>query len=678
MSVSRILYCVVLIFFMISCREENSGVGIRAEYFDTTVIPGDNFFQYACGGWVRNNPIQPESSGNGSLNGVMRVNKERVRDIIYEVLDCEHPWNSNNQKICDLYNIFLDSVGRESEGYTPIISMLDRVSSANDRDRLFQIAMEMYIEGVRSFMDVGFAADHMDSRRNILTIRQNGLSLPDRSYYLGNDDRTVMIREKFKEHLIRINMLTGLNNGESVSVMESVMALETRMAKVSYSQVELRDPKKNYNRISVEDFITRFSQMNWTWFFNLISLSEKSVDYVNVSQTLFVNEIGSIFATAPIEQIRDYLRWRVIDSYSYFLNESIYQESFNFHQRVLKGNRQMPTKWQRAVNFVDNVLGDAVGELYVIKYFPQDTKECVSQMVESIKEAFAERISVLDWMDDSTKNRAIVKLNAINVKVGYPDKWRDYSGMKIDKTLSLVENIRTINKFYFWDSVERRVGKPVDRREWRVSPQTVNAYYSRSTNEICIPAGILQHPFFDIQADNAFNYGAIGVVIGHEISHGFDDVGSLFDGNGNLSEWWSSQDREYYIGEVDKLAAYFNSIEILPGLYVDGNLTLGENIADQAGLIFAYRAMQNIAKNDSPILIDGFSSEQRFFMAYAGVWASAYSENEIRRRLVQDPHQIGYWRVNGTLPNIEEWYNAFNVKPADSLYLRPENRIRIW
>ena len=570
----------------------------------------------------------------------------------------------------------MDSVRRNSEGYAPIQPLLDKVAAVSDRSQLLPLSAELMRQGISTAFHVFFEADIMNSRENLLQIYQGGLSLPEKSYYIDEDSVTVSIRDKFREHVVKMFMLCGFSEEQSKENMQAVMRIEKRIAEKSFDNVQQRDPAANYHKFSYDSLKTEYSTLPWDVFFD--SLGIKGVSSVNVAQTEPLKEVAAIFEQEPLEDILAYMQWNVINSTAGELNDELSAQNFDFYGRTLSGAQEQRPRWKRALGVVNATLGEAVGKLYVAKYFPPAAKERMLALVGNLQKALAQRIDAQEWMSDSTKQFAHDKLNSFRVKIGYPDKWKNYDNLIIDPADSYAANCRRISEFMWDDMIARKHNKPVDVDEWYMTPQTVNAYYNPTTNEICFPAGILQYPFFDMDADDAFNYGAIGVVIGHEMTHGFDDQGRRFDKNGNFTDWWTEKDAESFNERTKVIINHFNDIYVLPDMKANGELTVGENIADHGGLTIAMQAFRNATKDTEPLVLDGFTPEQRFYLAYANVWAGNIRDEEIRNRTKSDPHSLSRWRVNGTLPHIEDWYKAFGITADDKLYIPENKRLNIW
>ena len=663
---------------MASCSDKGSDIaslsaGIKQENFDTTASPVNDFYQYACGGWMKNNPLTGEYARFGSFDKLAEDNKKQLNDLIVEIASQKHEPGSVSQKIGDLYNLMMDTARLEKEGIDPIKPDLAKIDGVTDKASLFDVVVDLQLKNVDLYFALYVGADPKNSNVNILQTYQSGYALGERDYYIGDDENSVKIREKYKEHIEKMLLLCGYPESVAKRTVESVMQIETRLAKVAYDKVKERDPLANYHKMSVDSLGAIIPNFDWKNYFSKQGLD---VNELNVSQIEPVQEAVDIFNGTDIEVQKDYLRWKLIDEAASCLNSALDNQNFEFYGKTISGRTEQSPRWKRAEAFVSSSLGEAVGQMYVAKYFPEESKKRMLELVGNLQKTLGHRIERLSWMSDTTKQKALEKLDAFHVKIGYPDKWKDYSSLQITDG-SLWENRCNVVKFRN-DEAVAKAGKPVDKDEWHMTPQTVNAYYNPTTNEICFPAGILQYPFFDMNADDAFNYGAIGVVIGHEMTHGFDDQGSQFDKDGNLNNWWTAADSEAFKARTVVMANFFDSIEVAPGVFANGKFTLGENIADHGGLQIAFEAFKDATANAPLPVKDGFTAEQRFFLAYANVWAGNIREEEILRRTKVDPHSLGRWRVNGALPHIQAWYDAFNVQPSDSLFVSPDKRVEIW
>lgn len=650
--------------------------GIKLENLDTTAVAGDDFYQYACGGWMKNHPLTGEYSHFGSFDKLAEDNREQLRTLITDIAVADNAPGTVAQKIGDLYNIAMDSVARNERGMEPIRPVFERIGALKTHSEVMPLVAELSRKGMPGFFGVYIDADIMDSKQNLVQIYQGGISLGEKEYYLDTDEATTAIREAYKKHIVNLFKLAGLDEAAATKKMGSVMKIETAIAEKSYSAVEQRNPAANYHKMTIEELQNEFKGIDWVTYFNILGIT--NLKELSVSQIPPIKEVARIVSEEPMEDIIAYLQWNLLDGSANELSDDFVDESFDFYGRILSGRKEQQPRWKRAVGVVNGVLGEAVGQMYVEKYFPAAAKERMVNLVKNLQVALGQRIDAQDWMSDSTKVRAHEKLNSFIVKVGYPDKWKDYTGLVIDPAKTYSENLMVANEFFWNDMIARKYGKPVDNTEWYMTPQTVNAYYNPTTNEICFPAGILQYPFFDMNADDAFNYGAIGVVIGHEMTHGFDDQGRQFDKEGNLSDWWAEGDGDKFKAKTQVLVDHFNKIEVLPGLFANGEFTLGENIADHGGLMVSYQAFKNATAEHPLPVKDGFTPEQRFFLAYSTVWAGNIRDEQIRVYTKSDPHSLGRWRVNGTLPHIDAWYEAFDITPDNKLYIPMEERAQVW
>ena len=650
-------------------KEMNSG--IRISNMDTTAVRGTDFYQYACGGWMAAHPLTDEYSRFGSFDMLAENNREQLKGLIGEIAVAQNEQGSIAQKIGDLYNLAMDVEKLNADGMAPIKEDLDKINAINDKAGIIEAMAEL---AGSAYFQFYVGADIMDSKTNIFQLYQGGIGLGEKEYYLEDDDATKKIRDGYKAHLVKMFQLIGQDEMQATKNMEAVMEIETRLAKKSFNAIEQRNPAANYHMFTLDELKKEIPGFDWDAYLNAVGV--KDIASLNVSQVEPVKEAVAIINELPMDKQKAYLQWKLIDSAAGYLSDDFVAQNFEFYGKVMSGKKEDQPRWKKAVSTVNGVLGEAVGQLYVEKYFSAAAKERMVQLVKNLQTALGERIQKLEWMGEDTKAKAIEKLNAFYVKVGYPDKWKDYSSLNIEKD-SYWANIKRAQEFAL-NEMLAKAGKPVDKDEWLMTPQTVNAYYNPTTNEICFPAAILQYPFFDMNADDAFNYGAIGVVIGHEMTHGFDDQGRQFDKDGNLKDWWTAEDAERFNTRAQVMVDFFNKIEVLPGLNANGQLTLGENIADHGGLQIAYQAFKNATK-DAPLAeVDGFTPEQRFFLAYSGVWAGNIRDEQIRVYTKSDPHSLGRWRVNGALPHINAWYEAFGITENDSLYLAPEKRVSIW
>ena len=656
-------------------KEARNTSGIDLANMDTTVSAGQDFFRYACGGWNDAHPLTAEYSRYGTFDQLAENNQKQLRELIEGLASQQNEAGTVAQKIGDLYNIAMDSVARNEQGFAPVKPMLDKIGALTDKSQIIPMSVEMRrFQGIGTYFNYYVYADPKNSALNIFQMGQGGINLGEKEYYLDTDSITENIRNEYKKYIAKLFALAGFSEAEAQQKVADVMEIETSIAKVSRSAAELRNPEANYHKMSYADLKKQIPGIDWDAF--MTGLGIQAPAELNVEQVEPIQEVARLISALPVSKHVSYLEYNLLDAAASCLSDDFVAARFDFYGKVMSGRQVNQPRWKRAVNSVNGMLGELVGEMYVEKYFPAAAKERMLKLVENLRVALGERIDAQEWMSDSTKVRAHEKLDAFRVKVGYPDKWKDYSKLEIKKD-SYWANVCRASEWGFNDMISR-LDKPVDRDEWLMTPQTVNAYYNPSTNEICFPAAILQPPFFNMDADDAANYGAIGVVIGHEMTHGFDDQGRQFDKNGNLTDWWAEGDADRFKERAQVMVDFFNNIEVLPGLKGNGQLTLGENLADHGGLNVAYLAFQNATK-DAPLEVkEGFTPEQRFFIAYATLWAGNIRDEQARVYTKSDPHSLGKWRVNGALPHIQAWYDAFQITPDDSLYVAPENRVNIW
>ena len=655
-------------------KEAKSSSGIDLANMDTTVSAGDDFFRYACGGWNDAHPLTAEYSRYGTFDMLLENSQKQLRELIEGLAAQQHEAGTTAQKIGDLYNLAMDSVRLNEQGAEPIRKCLDEIGAMTEKSQIVPMMTRLAYDGVGTYFQSYVYADPKNSVLNIFQMGQGGINLGEKEYYLDNDSITQNIREQYKNYIVRLFTLAGFGEAEAKQKMADVMEIETAIAKVSFSAVQLRDPEANYHKMSYDELKKTFPEIDWDTFIKGLGIGK--LTEVNVEQIEPIKEVGRLMEALPLSKHIAYLQYNLLDAAANYLSDDFVAARFDFYGKVLSGRQVNQPRWKRAVNSVDGMLGELVGQMYVEKYFPAAAKERMIRLVKNLQAALGERIDAQAWMSDETKARAHEKLATFHVKVGYPDKWKDYSALHIEQDSYWANACRAAA----WNMKDMysRLGKPVDRDEWLMTPQTVNAYYNPSTNEICFPAAILQPPFFNMEADDAVNYGAIGVVIGHEMTHGFDDQGRQFDKDGNLKDWWAEGDADRFKERAQVMVDFFNKIEVLPGLYGNGQLTLGENLADHGGLNVAFLAYQNATKNVPLGVVDGFTPEQRFFLAYATLWAGNIRDEQIRVYTKSDPHSLGKWRVNGALPHIQAWYDAFGITEDDAMYVAPENRVDIW
>ena len=674
----KLLIIMALATMTITGAAQQLRSGINLADLDTSVRPADDFYEYACGGWMKANPLPAAYSRYGSFDRLAEDNNKRINGILKELQENTYPEGTVEQKLSDLYKLAMDSARREKDGLAPVMPIIKRMEAAKTKEQLFAIQLEMMPYGDSELFGAYIGADEKNATQNILNFYQGGLTLGQKDYYVENDEATVKIREAYKKHIVRMFQLFGFKKGVAEKKMKNILKIETALAKVSKSRTEMRDPIANYNKMTLKELDALCPHLQIERQMNAKGIKSQYMQEVVVGQPQFMQAADKIFDTMTAAEYRDVMEWGQIDGSTGYLNDEVRAANFDFYGKVFSGRKEDHPLWRRSTSQVQGVMGEALGRIYVKKYFPASSKERMKTLVENLRIALGERIAAQDWMDDSTKVNALLKLNTFYVKIGYPARWTDLSALKMDAKKSYYANMKECSRFWTAWRINHTAGKPVDRDDWHMTPQTVNAYYNPTTNEICFPAGILQVPFFDPTADDAFNYGAIGVVIGHEMTHGFDDQGRQYDKDGNMHDWWKNEDAKNFTERTDKYAEFFSKIKVLPDLNANGRLTLGENLADHGGLQVAFAAFQNATKRQPLPVIDGLTAAQRFFIAYAGVWAGNITEAEIRNRTKSDPHSLGRWRVNGALPHIDAWYEAFGVKEGSKMYLPKSERLPLW
>ena len=643
--------------------------------FDLTTAPSEDFYQYACGGWMEANPLTPEYARYGIFDQLEKENNEKLKALIEELGSTPQKPGSVGEKIRMMYEMGLDSLKRNADGAAPVMEQLAAINAVSNHKELSAMAGRIHVESASPFFGFYIGADEKNSTMNLLQFYQGGISMSDRDYYLLEDESTVKIRNAYRQYIDRLFVLAGYTAEEAAKAADAVLALETEIAKVSVDRATLRDVHKNYNKVTIKEFTSKYDFLDWNEFFRETGIS-KSTE-LNAGQIPFFEGLTKLLKKTSLEDQKLYLSFKLLNAASSYLSDDFVNANFDFYGRALQGKEELQPRWKSSLAIVNRSLAEAFGQMYVEKYFPASSKEKMIEMVANLQTALGERIEALEWMSEQTKSKAQEKLGTFIVKVGYPDNWKDYTALEI-KNDSYWANICRTNVFAHNDMMEDE-GQPVDRTEWGMSPQTVNAYYNPTTNEICFPAAILQPPFFNPDADDAVNYGGIGVVIGHEMTHGFDDQGRNYDKDGNLSAWWNEEDEEKFNERAQVLVEQYDKIVVLDSLHADGRYTLGENIADQGGLLVSYQAYMNTLKGkDVPADIDGFTYSQRFYIGYANLWAQNLRPQEIMRRTKTDVHSLGKWRVNAALRNIEDFYTAFDIKEGDAMYLAPEERINIW
>ena len=641
--------------------------------FDEAVNLKDNFYQWATGGWQKANPLKPEYSRYGSFDVLRENNEIRINELFEAMTKSTAKAGSIEQKISDLYKMGLDEERLNKEGAEPIREALNEIMAVTEREQVIAMLAKLHTDGIGVFFASYPAADLADSNMTILYMEQGGLGMGNRDYYI--DEKNADKKAAYRTYLEKVFTLAGVE-GDIKKMVEDVVALEDRIAEKSWSNVECRDIQKGYNPFTYADFKAQFPGVEWDNYF--VAFGLKDIKKLVVSQPSSFTNILEVLNTADIAALRAYVAAHYINAASSYLSEEFALASFEFFGKTMSGTQEIRPRWKRAMSVPNSILSEAVGQMYVAKYFPESEKARVETMVANIQKAFSKHIDALDWMSADTKAKAQEKLAAFTVKIGYPNKWKDYSSLTVDPAKTYWANVVEANRWYTADSMSE-VGKPVDREKWMMPPQMVNAYYMPTTNEICFPAAILQPPFYNPNADDAVNYGAIGVVIAHEMTHGFDDQGSQFDKMGNMNDWWTKEDRAAFEKKTQVLVDQFNAIEVLPGLNADGKFSLGENIADQGGLRLAFTGLKDYAWAEGrPEDIDGFTGEQRFYIGYATLWAQNITDQEKERLTKVDVHSLGINRVNATLRNIQSFYDAFGIVEGDAMFMPEAERIVIW
>jgi putative endopeptidase len=640
---------------------------------DLSVKPGNNFYYYANGGWVKKHPIPASKTRWGSFD-VLREESSKRLQILLDDAAKNTTRDRKTQVIGDFYTSGMDSAAIDSRGYQPIQGDLARIGGLNSYNEVLrEIAFERSNGIGGTLFNIGVAPDRKNVTRYIPNIGQGGTTLGDRDYYLNNDTRSMAIRTAYKSYLERMFSLTGDNAASATANAEAILKIETALAKAQMSRIQMRDPNLVYNKFAVKDLAATTSNMNWA---DILSDSKiMGADSVVVANPSFLKAVNEMLASVPLQEWKTYLRWNVIKSAAPYLSSDFVKADFDFN-KVVSGQREQTPRWQRMSGLIDRTLGDMVGELYVAKYFKPEAKDYMVKMVDNLQNTFAERIKQLDWMSAETKIRALEKLNAIAKKIAYPDKWREYEGVTVNKN-DFFGNVRTVSVWQYNFNVNR-MGKPVDRKEMGMTPPTINASYNPSNNDITFPAGILQFPFFDFGADDAVNYGGIAAVIGHEMTHGFDDQGRQFDAAGNLKDWWTKPDADKFKTRADEVVQQYNALTVLDTVHVQGKLTLGENLADLGGLSMAYEAFTKTKQFKEGKKVDGFTPQQRFFLAWAQIWRNNTLPETAANLIKTDPHSPGEHRANAPVTNIDAWYDAFHVQEGDKMYKAKEARTRIW
>ncbi len=638
--------------------------------------PGNDFYQYAAGGWMKAHPLTEEYSRYSQFEALTESNREKIKSLVLNYANQTNTEGTIEQKIGTLYNLAMDSTRRNKEGYTPILKYYNAIESITTLPEFVIQLAKLKRMGVPAFMSIYATADLKNSESNLVYISQGGMGLSDRDLYLSDDKHSKTTLAEYTKYIHRLFTLIGADDSQANKKTQAVINIETQIARQAYDATRRRNVEANYHKMSYAQLLHDYANIDWSTL--LLTMGYPAVNEVCVSQPEPVREIGKIITTTPLDDLKAYLEYKLITDAASYLSDDFVNARFDFYGKHLSGQQEQQPRWKQAIGVVESVLGMAVGKLYVETYFPESSKQRMLEMIKNLQIALKERISQQAWMSETTKQQAYEKLAAFRVKVGYPDTWKSYDGLQIDESSSYYENLALASEYLLQQDIKERVNKKVNREEWLMTPQTINAYYNPTTNEICFPAGILQPPFFNANADDATNYGAIGVVIGHEMTHGFDDQGAQFDKEGNLRNWWTAEDKQNFSARQQVLVDYFSQLDDLPGLKVNGKLTLGENTADHGGLKIAYSALQHAMATSPLTNIQGFTPEQRFFLSYGLIWAQNIRPERVRQLNKVDPHTSAKWRVNGALPHIDAWYEAFNIKKSHKLFVPKANRADVW
>jgi len=671
------LITIVSVMTMISCTQHKTTqqpVSLDPSFMDTTIAPGESFYQYATGGWQQANPIPDEYARYGSFDNLREENQQQIQLLIEALGSEEYPAGSNAQKVGDIYRMGIDSIRLNEQGATPILHQLKAIAAAKDKQDVIRLMAEVSRYAGNPFFAFAVGPDDKNSSMNIVHLYQSGIGMGDRDYYLLEDDHSRSLREAYLRLMETQFQNAGYDEANAGQAAANVMRIETALAEAHITREMRRIPELNYHKMRIEELAVEVAPFEWDLYFT--EVGAYGLDSLNVSHPASVKAAIGVIEQEPVESLQDYLSWKVINSAASYLSDAFVEANFEFYGKTLSGSKELRPRWRRTIDAVNGALGEAVGQLYVEQYFPPQAKERMLTLVDNLSLALGERIAQLEWMSDDTKAKALEKLATFTVKIGYPDKWKDYAPLEIaDDTYW--QNMVRASEFEFAEMISE-LGQPVDKSKWYMSPQTVNAYYNPSSNEICFPAGILQPPFFYMDGDDAINYGGIGVVIGHEMTHGFDDQGRKFDKEGNLTDWWTADDASRFDERTRVLVNHFDAIAVLDSVHANGTFTLGENIADQGGMQASYHAFMKTNQAVAGELIDGFTPAQRFFLSYAALWAGNVRDAEILRLTKIDPHSLGRWRVDGAVPHVDAWYEAFGITSSDPLWLPEEKRAAIW
>ena len=661
----------LLVLAVSACGQKDKVPALDMSYLDTSVSPKVDFYQYSTGGWQKNNPLRPEFARYGSFDALREQAQENLNALFESMTTSKAELGTIDQKISDLYRMALDSTTRNALGAEPIKPYIAQIQAIKTKDDLARVLGEMNLYGEGGFFGSGVEADLTNSDMQVLYLGQGGLGMGDRDYYLLESNAA--LKEGYKNFLAKVLNLSGIENAADIVAKD--MAVEDAMAKIFWTKEQNRNMMAIYNPMSTNDICKRWPELRFDKICSIIGIPAQ--DKIIVEQPSYFDGLNNYFKKTDIETLKAYLLCQFISGQTGALSDDFYTASWEFFSHQMAGTQEQQPRWKRAMSVPNGILGEAVGQMYVERYFPASSKEKMITLVENLRTALGQHIDQLEWMSDATKVKAQEKLAAFTVKIGYPDKWKDYSTLDINPDNTYYENLRNASAWYVKDNLSK-LGKPTDRTEWGMTPQTVNAYYNPTTNEICFPAAILQKPFFDPDADDPLNYGAIGVIIGHEMSHGFDDQGAMFDAKGNMVNWWTSEDKAKFDALGDKLVAQFDEVEVLPGVHANGRYTLGENIGDHGGLSIAYSAMENAMAGKPAKLIDGFTPAQRFYLSYGAIWAQNITDEEKARLTNMDVHSLARNRVNVSIRNFQTFFDAFDIHEGDPMFRPESERVHIW
>ena len=654
-----------------ACAPKTGAPALDLTDLDTTASPKVDFYQYATGGWQQKNPLRPEFSRYGSFDAIRERTQENLNALFESMTTLEAKPGTIDQKISDLYKMALDSTTRNQLGAQPIQPYIAQIRDVKTKEELSTLLGQMNLYGEGGLMGFGAEADLANSDMQVLYLGQGGLGMGDRDYYLKAENKELY--EGYKAYLVKVMELAGLEDARALA--EKDLLVENEMASIFWSREQNRDMQAIYNPMSTQEMIARWPNLNLGLMFEAAGVPAQ--EKVIVQQPSYFDGLNNLYKNLPLEYFKSYFLAQFVSGQAGSLSDDFYTAQWEFFSHQMAGAKEQQPRWKRAMSVPNGILGEAVGEMYVNRYFPESSKQKMVTLVENLRTALGEHIDALEWMSDTTKARAREKLAAFTVKIGYPDKWKDYSSLEINPANTYYENLRNASAWYVKDNLDK-LGKPTDKTEWGMTPQTVNAYYNPTTNEICFPAAILQKPFFDPDADDPVNYGGIGVVIGHEMSHGFDDQGSMFDANGNMVNWWTAEDKAKFDALGDKLVAQFDEVEVLPGVKANGRYTLGENIGDHGGLSIAFTAMENATAGKKDPMIDGFNRAQRFYLSYGAIWAQNITDQEKARLTNLDPHSLAVNRVNVSVRNFQTFFDAWDIHEGDPMFRPEEERVHIW